>query len=168
MRPNALPTHWRHRPLLALWLLTGLLAAVPSGFAAETRNIQLRETPVRASPGPFAETLGKLRYGASVVVVERGDGWTRVRSREGGLTGWLRSSALTERDIALQAGEQDAQVEASDDEIATAAKGFNERVEEKYKEEKDVDYTWVDRMERFEVADDARARFLQRGNLDVP
>jgi len=168
MRPDSKPSTPPIRRRWLVPLLGALLAVAAAAMAAESRQVQLRETPLRAAPGPFAEVRAKLEYGAQVVVVEEDDGWTRVRSEATGVAGWLRGSALTEREIALEAGAEDAQVEASDEEIATAAKGFNEQVERKYQQDKDVDYTWVDRMEGFEVADDDRAQFLQRGNLDAP
>lgn len=153
------------------WTLAAVLLvtlAAGASHAAERRNVQLRDVPLRASPGPFADTVARVAYGATVRVIERRDGWARVRGDNLEASGWLRVSALTEREIELQAGDADAQVEASEDELATAAKGFNERVEKKYKKDEGLDYTWVDRMEGFTVSDQTRKSFLERGNVRVP
>jgi len=169
MNPRPLrPVHDHARRCTRAVALLAALVIAGAGHAADNRNVQLRDVPLRAAPGPFAETIARVAYGTTVQVLERRDGWARVQGSDLASSGWLRTSALTEREIELQAGAEDAQVEASEDELATAAKGFNERVEKKYKQDEGLDYTWVDRIEGFTVADERRESFLEQGNLRVP
>lgn len=133
--------------------------------AGQRLDVQTREAPLRANPGPFARVLETLSYGQSVEVLEKRSGWMRVRVKASGAEGWAHASSLTEREVALEAGSGEGAGGASDEEVALAGKGFNERVEKNYKEKNEVDYTWVDRMEKFKVSDSARKRFLAKGNL---
>jgi len=52
--------------------------------------------------------------------------------------------------------------------VALAGKGFNKEVEAQYKDEKQLDYTWVDRMEGYRVSPEQVLAFLQAGGLPVP
>lgn len=133
--------------------------------AGQRLDVQTREAPLRANPGPFARVLQTLSYGQSVEVLEERSGWMRVRVKATGAEGWAHSSSLTEREVALEAGSAEEAGGASDEEVALAGKGFNERVEKRYKEKNEIDYTWVDRMEKFEISDSARKRFVTKGNL---
>ena len=59
--------------------------------------------------------------------------------------------------------------------MALAGKGFNEAVEQEYKTDGSLDYTWVDRMKgtdpthrEFIVNDQQVAAFITRGGLSDP
>ncbi len=144
--------------------LVGLLLVMPSVALADQYTVQMRETPLRESPGPFARVLERLSYGSIVVVVERRGGWSRVARP----AGWVHDSALTDSEVELLAGDEDAETGVTADEIALAGKGFGPEVEARYREDEGLDFGWVDRMERdFEIADQVKLRFLQEGNLDA-
>ena len=56
---------------------------------------------------------------------------------------------------------------ASSDEVALAGKGFSQEVETEYKKQnRSLDYAWVDRMLTFKVSDADALRFLQEGGLE--
>jgi hypothetical protein len=65
----------------------------------------------------------------------------------------------------LQAGDENVQQSASSGEVALAGKGFNEQVEAEYKQQNDLDYTMVDRMEQFTVSIDEVVLFVEQGEL---
>ncbi len=44
-------------------------------------------------------------------------------------------------------------------------KGFNSDVEKQYKENEHLDYTWVDKMEQFEVDPQQVSLFMTQGGL---
>jgi hypothetical protein len=73
---------------------------------------------------------------------------------------------LSEKKIVLQAGAEDVQRAATTDELALAGKGFNSRVEERFRaEHPGLDFTWIDRMETFEASPEQVRSFLQEGRL---
>jgi len=98
------------------------------------------------------------------VLQARGD-WRQVQAA-GGPTGWLHQSALTKKVISMKAGAQDVATAASGDELALAGKGFNSDVEADFKNKnKDIDFTWIDRMEKIKVSMDEITRFLNDGQV---
>ena len=61
----------------------------------------------------------------------------------------------------------DVRLAASTDEVALAGKGFSQEVETAYKKQnRSLDYAWVDRMATFKVTDAEALRFLQEGGLE--
>jgi len=73
---------------------------------------------------------------------------------------------LSEKRIVLKAGGRDAQVGASSGELALAGKGFNADVEAEFKaRNRDIDFSWVDRMQAMKVPPERIAAFLQEGGL---
>ena len=143
---------------LAILVLLGVYAA------AETMmSVQVKETKVRATPTFMGKILATLVYGDRVKVLEEQRGWSKVEAPSG--NGWVSSSALSKKRIVLQAGAKDVDSGASSSEVALAGKGFNEQVEDQYKKDTKLDYTWVDRMETFVHLPSELISFLQNGGL---
>lgn len=143
---------------LAMLVLLGVYAA------AETMmSVQVKETKVRATPTFMGKILATLVYGDRVKVLEEQRGWFKVEAPSG--NGWVSSSALSKKRIVLQAGAKDVETGASSSEVALAGKGFNEQVEDQYKKDTKLDYTWVDRMETFVYLPNDLISFLQAGGL---
>lgn len=155
--------------LAAAMLILAVAAGVaPPAVLAEALTVQVRETSLRSAPGPFARILQTLPYAATVEIVERKGGWSRVAARDDRPAGWVHDGALTDSRVELDAGSTDVGTDVSDDEIALAGKGFGPEVEARYREDEGLDFGWVDRMERdFSIADPVKQRFLREGNLDV-
>ena len=150
--------------LLAAFLL--LFASV-GAFAAEM-SVTVKQTQVRDKPSYLGKILGVLSYGDRVTVVDDSNkAWLKVTGPDGKLTGWVSASALTTKKIVLAAGSENVQQGASSGEVALAGKGFNEDVEQKYKSEGKLDYTWVDKMETYNPSPDQVAAFLQQGGLNT-
>ena len=58
---------------------------------------------------------------------------------------------------------------ASGDELALAGKGFNSDVEAAFKAgNKEIDFTWVNRMEKMKVSPAAVEKFLRQGQVSAP
>jgi hypothetical protein len=100
-----------------------------------------------------------------VEVLEERSGWARVSLS--GKQGWVHMSALSTKNIVLQAGDSNVQQSVSSGEVALAGKGFNEQVEAEYKQQNNLDYTVVDRMERFTVSIDEILLFVEEGALTM-
>lgn len=151
------------------WMAAGALVAALVGGArgdpGQPMSVQVKEAQARDKPSFVAKVVGTLRYGDRVDVQETQGAWSRVALADGSV-GWLHGSALTSKKIALSAGRDDARVGASGDELALAGKGFNSDVEAQFKKEhKDIDFTWVDRMEKIRIPAQEMQAFLKEGGV---
>ena len=147
--------------IVALLFVAGLsLAQTPKQM-----SVTVKETQVRATPSYLGKVLAVLAYGDQVDVLAEQAGWARVRLPNA--EGWVHLSALTGKQIALQSGSQNVGTGASSSEGALAGKGFNQEVENKYKQDNQLDYTWVDRMGAFTVSPEEVLVFLEQGELNT-
>ena len=147
--------------ILALIMVSG--AAVVS--AQTMMSVEVRETQVRVNPSFLGRVEGNLAYGDRVEVLEQRQGWARVRLD--GLTGWVNMSALTTKRVVLQAGGT-AQRGATGSEVALAGRGFNQDVENRYREEQQLDFAVIDEIEAHAVDPERIAEFLLDGGLRLP
>ncbi|MBU0742686.1 SH3 domain-containing protein [bacterium] len=151
----------RWLPLLLL-----LLAAVAAWAAAQMLSVQVREGQLRDRPSFLGKVVADVSYGDRMTVLSSQGGWTKVRDG-GGKSGWIHTSALTEKKVVLKAGDMDAATGASGEELALAGKGFNDEVEAEFKSKNpDVDYAWVDRMEMMAVSAEEAVDFLKDGGVE--
>jgi len=149
--------------LVAAVLLAAL--AICDLSAEKMMSVSVKETPLRATPTFLGKTLAILRYTDRVAVLEERSGWARVSLSD--KQGWVHMSALSTKKIVLQSGDSDVQQSASSGEVALAGKGFNEQVEAEYKQQNNLDYTMVDRMERLTVSIEEILLFVEEGELTL-
>jgi len=129
-------------------------------------SVQVKQGHVRATPSFLGKVISTLAYGDRVETLEEKDGWIRIVPPGGKAPGWMHSSALSEKRILLKAGTKEAEVGASSGELALAGKGFNAEVEAAFKaKNKDIDFTWIDRMQDMNVPPDKIHAFVQEGKL---
>ena len=129
-------------------------------------SVQVKQGQVRATPSFLGKVTTTLAYGDRVETLEEKDGWIRIVPPGGKAPGWIHSSALTEKRVVLKAGKKEADVAASTGELALAGKGFNAEVEAAFKaKNKDIDFTWIDRMQDMNVPPGRILAFVQEGNL---
>jgi len=151
---------WLSASLLAV--ATAVLAAGPVAMSVQVKNAQMR-----ATPSFLGAMVAPLNYGDRLQVVEQQGDWAKVTTPDG-KTGWVHNSALTKKKIAMSAGDASAQTAASTDEMALAGKGFNAAVEADFRaRNQQVDFTWVDRMERLKVTPEQMEKFLKEGGIVV-
>jgi len=154
---------------VATWLVLASAAAFAAG--PSQMSVTVQEVKVRATPSALGRIVGSLAYGDRVTILDQPAGspqsWRKINAPQKGIQGWVSLSALTEKEIKLQAGSEEAQHGASSGEVALAGKGFNEEVEKQYKAEGNLDYTWVDRMATYSPTDDQVVAFLQKGGLNT-
>lgn len=145
-----------------------LLSHIP-GHAQETLSVQVRKGDLRATPSFLGKIVARVAYGDRVDVTEKRGAWRKVSPRDGKPQGWIHNSALTARRVALRAGQAGVRTGATRDELALAGKGFSEEVEASYrKENRKLDYTWINRMETFDVTPDQMRSFLAQGSVNTP
>ena len=144
-----------------------LLVAVPS-FAAKTKtmSVQVKKGQLRSAPSYLSRVVTDLDYTTRVTVLEEKGAWLRVRQEEGNTEGWMHTATLTKKKLKLVSGDKDATTAVSSEEQALAGKGFNSDVEAKFKEQnKEVDFTWVDKMEKITIPTPKIVKFLEAGEV---
>jgi len=151
--------------LLPMVVALLLVAGLSTAQTPRQMSVTVKETQVRATPSYLGRILAVLSYGDRVDVLAEQAGWARVRLPRG--EGWVHLSALTNKSIVLQSGSRDVSSGASSGEVALAGKGFNQEVEDKYRQENQLDYTWVDRMSGVAVTPEEVLAFLQEGDLNT-
>jgi uncharacterized protein YgiM (DUF1202 family) len=153
----------RSRVFLLCCVVLLLVSTTWSGLG--TMNVQVRDGQLRSTASFLGAVVGAVAYGAAVEVLQQQGEWMEVRDG-GGKKGWIHGSALTKKQVALQSGAQSAETKASGKELALAGKGFNADIEAEFKKgHRNLDYTWVDRMERIKVAPQEIVAFLKKGEL---
>jgi hypothetical protein len=156
----------RHGKVIGITLFL-FVCFVMSGSAApqKTMTVQVKEGQLRGTPSFLGTIVAKLSYGDKVEIIQDQENWKKVAVR-GGAQGWIHTSSLTTKTIALKAGAGNVQTSATGGEIALAGKGFSEEVEKQYKKlNSKLDYAWVDRMERFQVTPEQMQAFLKQGSI---
>lgn len=147
------------------WILMGCAALMATGaWAAKEMSVQVRDGQLRSRASFLGTVTGAVAYGDRVTVNQTQAGWCEVSIA--GKTGWIHESALTPKRVVLSSGTTDARVGASGEEVALAGKGFSKEVEAEYKKQnKDIDYTWVDWMGKQTVPSSQLVQFLKQGDL---
>ena len=156
----------RHSSALPVFLLVFLMASTTAADAMKMMSVQVKQGEVRATPYFLGKIVATLSYGDRVEVLGSRESWFHVSFKGKGVTGWMHASALSEKRILLKAGGADAQVAASSGELALAGKGFNADVEAEFKaRNRNIDFSWIDRMQAMKVPPERIAAFLQEAGL---
>ena len=178
-----------------LLTLSGILivgSAAPQSLRGATMYVSVKSAQLKSGTGLFANTTGTLEYGSQVTVLQEQGKWVEVQSIPRGPTGWMAASGLTSKRIVSSAGSAssarelamsgkgsvsgtgedinlsgrgDGGAAASAREVALAGKGFSQEVEQAYKEENALDYTFVNTIEAEQVSDQELQDFLVKGHL---
>lgn len=127
-------------------------------------SVQVKAGQIRATPSFLGNILTEEPYAQQVQVLEEKSGWMRVTVPGKTVQGWMHGSALSAKRIILQAGAEDVQKAATTGEVALAGKGFNQQVENEYRaQNKDVDFTVIDQMQKTSVPIAQLQRFARDG-----
>lgn len=155
----------RNSVRLAVILGLAVLLAWESGIPAQqSLQVQVREGQLRQTASYLGKVVAPVRYGQPVTVLQRQGEWARVAVD--GQQGWIHQSALTEKKISMQAGQNPAATTATSAEVAVAGKGFNKQVEEKYRAaHPQAGYAWIDRLESMRASPAEIQQFLIGGGL---
>ncbi len=147
-----------------LWVALVLVAGL-AWAAGQVMSVQVRTSNLRSRPSFLGATVTEMVYGTQVRVGARQGSWVHVTGPQG-RTGWLHESALSEDELAMVSGDAIAATGASSEEIALAGKGFNDQVEQEYrKQNRDLDFQTVDRMEKIVITPEQAAAFLAAGQV---
>lgn len=140
-----------------------LAAAIAVAATASVMSVQVRKAELRDTPSYLGHIVSSLAYGEKVAVQSENGAWVQVTVN--GQAGWLHTSALTTKNITIKSG-AGAQTSASSGEMALAGKGFNSDVEAQFKaNHKEIDFTWVDKMEKIRIPVSEIRDFTRDGKL---
>lgn len=132
---------------------------------AETLVVKVKSTNLRKEPKFYAETLATLKAGDTLEKISEQAGWVKAKTAQG-LVGWVHSSAVQPKKFSLLALDKSLKTEASAEEVALAAKGFNKQVEESYRaRHASLNYAWVEKMLEIKISVAQIRDFLKKGKL---
>jgi hypothetical protein len=137
-------------------------------FAAGQKmmSIQVKKGEIRSTPSFLGNIVARLSYGDRVYVREEKGPWVRVGLPGKSHEGWIHTSVLTSKKIVFKSGAANVQTSASSDELALAGKGFSKQVEDEFKgKNPNINYAWIDRMEKYVVSEKQIKQFLKEGEL---
>ena len=147
------------------FLAVFLFASAAFLYAADTAYVQVRETQIRESPSFVGRVLGTAAYGQQLRVERKSGAWSLISPAAGRPGGWVHSSALSAKKIALSAGSSRSGG-ASSQEVSLAGKGFNAQVEAQYRAgNAALDYATIDRMEALKFSPEELGRFMTEAGL---
>lgn len=153
---------------MCLVILLTFSVAVTLLAAEKMMSLQVRDGYLRAEPSFLGKIVTSVKYADRFAVVEEKGQWSKVTVPGSGISGWIHVSALTKKKIVMKPGEKDVELAASSGELALAGKGFNSDVEAQFKtQNKDIDFTWVDKMEKMVVSREEMKEFLKEGSIVV-
>jgi uncharacterized protein YgiM (DUF1202 family) len=149
--------------MIAFIFLSGVFLIAAGENAKLT--VTVREAQMRTKPSYLGKIVARLKYFDTVIQAsDPQNGWIKVSLPSGKSEGWINMSAITEYKQDVKAGRNMAQGASSGD-VQAAGKGFNNAIETEYQSEKHLDYTWVNRMERYRVTAEQASAFLKAGGL---
>lgn len=151
---------------LFAFLLTGLVFMPVSDAGQKQMSVQVKSGQVRANPSFLGKIITTLSHGERVDIIAEKGAWSRIRIPGTATSGWMHTTALTRKKIVLSAGSADVDQTATSDELALAGKGFNKQVEGEFRaKNRQIDFTWIDKMEQFVVSQAQIRRFIEYGGL---
>ena len=146
-------------------LAAGILAVCQAAFGMSEMSVQVKTGQIRATPSYLGQVLATVDYGVRVEVLQQRGDWMEVQA-SGNPKGWMHASALTKKKIVMRSGDEDVSTRTSGEELALAGKGFNKEVEAEFKQQNpEVDFKWVDWMEKTRHSIDELTAFLRDGGV---
>ncbi len=133
---------------------------------AETVTVITKENAIRESPKFFSQVKALVKYGDRLNVVNKEEDWYKVKFRN--ISGYIHNTAVEKRVVSSYSGYSPSK-SASEGEITLAGKGFNPEVERAYKNKyPQMRYDLVDRIEKYELAENELIYFIKTGGLLEP
>ena len=146
--------------------LLGVFCLGAQAQAQKVLSVQVKDGQLRATPSHLGKIVASASYGDRATVLEERGDWKRVSIAGGVGQGWIHASALTSKRIVLKAGQGNVGSSVSQGEIALAGKGFSKEVESQYRRNnQNLDYAWINRMEAFKVSSRQMENFVSGGRL---
>jgi hypothetical protein len=139
------------------------LAAAALLLSGKALVVKVLRSQLLAKPDFLSSSLATVQHGASLELIETQGNWYLVRNANG-VKGYVHQSAVTTGSVSLS-GIAPGHKGASDEELALAAKGFNEGNEQKLRGSREYDFAAVDWVLAQDVANSVVAEFIREGKL---
>jgi uncharacterized protein YgiM (DUF1202 family) len=143
--------------------LLGFLAVAALLLAGKFLVVKVLRSQLLAKPDFLSSNLATIQKGARLELLETQGNWYLVRNASGS-KGYVHQSAVAESKVSLS-GIMPGNKGASDEELALAAKGFNEGNEQKLRGSREYDFAAVEWVMEQDVANTAVADFIREGKL---
>jgi uncharacterized protein YgiM (DUF1202 family) len=140
-----------------------LLAAAALLLAGKVLVVQVMRSNLLARPDFLSASVAPLQKGAKLELVGTEGNWYLVRGA-GGQKGYIHSSAVAESKGSLS-GIVPGKKGASEEELALAAKGFNEGNEKKLRGNKGYNFADLEWVMDWNVANAELGAFIRQGRL---
>ena len=129
-------------------------------------TIAIREAQLRSTPSRLSKVVKIVKYADRMAVVQTKGDWMQLSTSDGTTKGWIHSSALTKKKLVFKGGGDEVDSSVTSDEMAQAGKGFNSDVEAEFKaRNKDIDFSWIDKMGKIKISDKILRTFLKTGGI---
>jgi hypothetical protein len=144
------------------------LIGIAFGATAKEMTIQVSKTQLRSTPAYYGSVVASVNYADRLKILESKGAWVKASNPKNNTTGWVHISALTSKILAPKSGAKVASTSVSTGELSAAEKGFTEQIEKDYRQKnKNIDFTWVDRMEKIKISPQQSASFLKEGQIKL-
>ena len=154
------------RVIIFLMIILTSLISMASGAPVKEMTIQVSQTQLRSAPAYYGSVVATVIYADRLNIVETKGAWVKASNLRNNATGWIHISALTSKKLAPKSGAKNAPTSVSTGELSAAGKGFTEQIERDYQHKnKNIDFTWVDRMEKIKISPQQSASFLKEGQI---
>jgi hypothetical protein len=134
---------------------------------AQNVSVQLLNAKLRSAPKHFSSSTLDLKFGDTLKVISKSNGWLNVTTPNG-QSGYVHESAITTKQIVLTSKQVTlADVAVDESQVYLAGKGFNAGVEKSFStQESDTNYTAIDQMSKtLQVSPEQSAKFIKDGKL---
>jgi hypothetical protein len=139
------------------------LAAAALLLAGKALVVQVMQSNLLARPDFLSASVASLQKGTPLELIETAGSWYLVRT-PGGVQGYIHQTAVAESKVKLS-GIVPGQKGASQEELALAAKGFDEGNEKKLRGSQGYNFTDLEWVMGQDVSRPALAQFMREGKL---
>lgn len=156
---------------IVMLMLAPVLFLADTAFPAMQKemSIQVDQAQLRTTPAYYSSVVATVNYADRLKVVDSKGSWVRASTVRNNVTGWIHISALTNKRLAPKSGSKNAPTSVSAGELSVAEKGFTEQIEQDYRQKnREIDFTWVDKMEQIKISPEQGAVFLKEGQVKAP
>jgi hypothetical protein len=156
------------RILITIMLLMPLTFLINTAFTAMEKemSIQVDRAQLRSTPAYFGSVVTAVSYADRLKIIDSKGAWVKASTARNNATGWIHISALTSTKLAPKSGGKNAPTSVSAGELSAAEKGFTEQIEQDYRQNnKKIDFTWVDKIEKIKISPEQSVTFLKEGQV---
>lgn len=153
---------------IGIALIALCILGITQNSSAATMRVQIEKGQIRQRPSFLAKVIATAPYGTTVQTTGTRGSWTAV-TMSNAQTGWIPTSALTSYRLKTKATQGQVGTSATTQEISLAGKGFNEQVEQNYKQRnRKLRFDLVDQIEKRSVSQQKIEHFIREGQLRSP